>query len=1356
MRRLLLSFSFLFFSFLLIAGGSQKAIQVRTEGNDFILTFNLPAVHLETVKKGNRTFQRVFVEGAGVNTRIGQAELPLFAVNVALPGTKTPELRIVEQRKKELKLNHPIYPVQMPWPKNRPLSERPFSMDESWYASVPVRPEPVSAGTPFVIRGTTGTTIVIRPFYYNPVNGTLEAITRLTVRGHFVDNVKGFHEPSAPAFRALFHRIFINRDELERSETGVKMSGNTKDVLRKYLIITAPEFESDLSDFVAHKESLGYAVTVVTTTVTGTTTSAIKSYLQEMYNDLETRPEFVLLVGDTNKIPAWTSTQADNPRNDLYYSTLDGADYFPDVFLGRFSISNSQELHNIISKTIDTESHLADLPKKVLFMASNDHYTVTEGTHNYVDSQYFTPDGYEVTKLYNRLNPGTAATSNAINGGERFAIYSGHGDWNMWADGPVFYEDNVRALTNDIYPFVFSFACLTGKYELSECFGETWIRVEKGGTTFWGSSVYSYWDEDDVLEKGVFKAAFADGLDQICPMFDAGKMALYDHYAGGGSSKRYFEQYNLLGDPSVYTKGTLPNSSRGRILLDVSKVSCSGQVVVQVWDSDREEEFFNITVTNPGNGDSREIELYKFDSGKYAGLYPFSVQGLDPGVSGSGELVFHYNDEHYGDEGQQDVTATLTLDCDGPALLHREVVAARNTSGEVSLCFDEKCYADITVKNGGTVVSTYTGNGVDSVDLVLSDLSPATAYTADLQLTDEVGNISTFTDVPLFTTSSGDLLAEYPCDDESEATHSAVTGADVWTMTTSANAHSNGKCWFGKDVPTSTDASLVVGPVPLPSDQGAVLSFWHYYNLESTYDGGVLEISTDNGNSWQDIGNNIQIGGYSAVMDAGTALEGQMAWTGSNDAMSQVFVDLSDFSGESVYFRFRIVCDSSVNQTGWYVDDIAVNSISYVPDTLTFLNLNPKSVLTVNTAGDSADLTLTARDLSGETLGTLDVSLDGYSVLNGTVETIFDPIDVSSVATVDVAGNAFISGWQMNDFEDTRGAMRNWTPAYRGKGAPAVLVPHIASDVVHGELYWNTWLSVMNSGNSAEALQFTYTPPFLPFVSDAQVPALGFIHVNVESDIFGGNFPESGVGFASLALPDSASGKLMAVKAMESFDKKTVANSAQLTLDMKAGKKLYVAHVDNSDYWWTGIALDNFSTERTASVSVSGYSGNGVFLQKNDYTVAPGDKLIFVTKDEFPENVAWLKVEADIPLIGYELFGTTNNQSMAGLNIPAEGARDIFLPVVDVELANDWYGLTILNPNEAAVDVTLYFYKDGALVGQKSVSLPALNKTVGLLGDYFSGQADLIEVSATGNVVAFCLEGAKDHSTLGGVLGMAK
>jgi len=324
----------------------------------------------------------------------------------------------------------------------------------------------------------------------------------------------------------------------------------------KYLIITAPTFETGMQQFVTHKISKGFEVDMFNTNVTGTTTTAIKSFIQQRYNNPSTKPEYILLVGDVAQIPAWIGSGEGTPRTDLNYVQLEGADYFADVFIGRFSIANVTELQNAINKSVYMENFIGTLTKKNIYMSSTDNWQITEGTHNYVIDQYFGPAAYTNLKLYTHTYGATTQQLiNALNDNQIFAIYSGHGSETSWADGPPLNQSQVNALTNTWYPFVYSFACVTGSYHIAECFGETWLRTDNGASTFYGSSVNSYWDEDDILERRLIKAMFEDGLTRVTPMFDMGKIYLVNHYGGGvtqGSTMlRYLEMYNLMGDPSI-------------------------------------------------------------------------------------------------------------------------------------------------------------------------------------------------------------------------------------------------------------------------------------------------------------------------------------------------------------------------------------------------------------------------------------------------------------------------------------------------------------------------------------------------------------------------------------------------------------------------------------------------------------------------------------------------------------------------------------------------------------------------------------------------------------------------------------
>jgi hypothetical protein len=121
---------------------------------------------------------------------------------------------------------------------------------------------------------------------------------------------------------------------------------------------------------------------------------------------------------------------------------------------------------------------------------------------------YLIPNGYTCDKIYSYYPGNTTQTViNALNNGRSLCVYSGHGSETSWADGPPFSQSDVNALTNEgMYPFVCSHACLTNQFTVSECFGETWLRAQnKASFAFWGSSDYTYWDEDDILEKSMFK-----------------------------------------------------------------------------------------------------------------------------------------------------------------------------------------------------------------------------------------------------------------------------------------------------------------------------------------------------------------------------------------------------------------------------------------------------------------------------------------------------------------------------------------------------------------------------------------------------------------------------------------------------------------------------------------------------------------------------------------------------------------------------------------------------------------------------------------------------------------------------------
>lgn len=124
----------------------------------------------------------------------------------------------------------------------------------------------------------------------------------------------------------------------------------------------------------------------------------------------------------------------------------------------------------------------------------------------------------------------------------------------------------------------------------------------------------------------------------------------------------------------------------------------------------------------------------------------------------------------------------------------------------------------------------------------------------------------------------------------------------------------------------------------IPANAGQVrLSFFHIFNFEPGYDGGVLEISDDDGNTWQDLGSRMIVGGYDGTVttSSNNPLGSRLSWTarGQRGVFSQVIVNLDDFAGKSIRIRFHGGFDNAVGIrdgfTGWFIDDIQITANTY-------------------------------------------------------------------------------------------------------------------------------------------------------------------------------------------------------------------------------------------------------------------------------------------------------------------------------------------------------------------------------------------------------------------------------------------
>ncbi len=178
-------------------------------------------------------------------------------------------------------------------------------------------------------------------------------------------------------------------------------------------------------------------------------------------------------------------------------------------------------------------------------------------------------------------------------------------------------------------------------------------------------------------------------------------------------------------------------------------------------------------------------------------------------------------------------------------------------------------------------------------------------------------------------------------------------GTNVWRKDT-GNARSANVSWFIPDMDGFNDHTLSM-LVSVPLTANTVLSFWHRYETEPEYDGGVLEYLNNANGNWEDLGSvSVQNGydvqnGYNADIRSNNPLGARRGFSGSSGTFIQSKFSLAQFAGASVALRFRFATDEAAGSIGWYIDDIAIADESLVHNQCLATSLEGESGFAENT-----------------------------------------------------------------------------------------------------------------------------------------------------------------------------------------------------------------------------------------------------------------------------------------------------------------------------------------------------------------------------------------------------------------------
>jgi hypothetical protein len=191
--------------------------------------------------------------------------------------------------------------------------------------------------------------------------------------------------------------------------------------------------------------------------------------------------------------------------------------------------------------------------------------------------------------------------------------------------------------------------------------------------------------------------------------------------------------------------------------------------------------------------------------------------------------------------------------------------------------------------------------------------------------------------------------------------------SDPWEVEPDPGSHSLTNSFVTDGTGLDEKDDRLISPPQDLSPTSQVI-FWHWFVTEETFDGGVLEVSSDGGTNWTDVGEAAFVeGGYNGVIDTefGSRIAGRPAWTGMSASVriqTRVVANLGAFAGPNRLVRWRYVGDplalGSLPGIAWSIDDVSFTNLAVncppvaVDDTATTVNGFP---VTINVLANDSD-----------------------------------------------------------------------------------------------------------------------------------------------------------------------------------------------------------------------------------------------------------------------------------------------------------------------------------------------------------------------------------------------------------------
>ncbi|MEN6445766.1 MAG: C25 family cysteine peptidase [Candidatus Cloacimonas sp.] len=418
---------------------------------------------------------------------------------------------------------------------------------------------------PQILRDFRVVSINVYPFQYDQKNHNLLVTQDLDIKLTF-DNRSSVNElMSSPisiseSFDSIYQGLILNYDSVMQTR---EISYRNPILLVIYGNYSDTTYQAKINNYVYWKKQRGFIVNAVSTSVTGSTSTSIKNYIQTAYNNIATRPDYIVLIGDTDgtiTVPTFSSYV------DYQYTWLSGGDSLGDVMIGRISVSTTAQLDVILAKILSLEKNIGQhstdwLDRMVLVGDSSSSGISTIYTNRFIhDISYEVNPAYTYTEQYG--SPSSTSINNAINQGVAFYNYRGYIGMSGW-------PSTMSSLFNSYKLFHAVFiTCNTGSFGGGNATTEDIIRYGSsaslgGAVTAIGMATSStHTPMNNCLTVGIFHGIFGLGMRDMSSALLYSKLYLNLIYGVSHPTQaQNFAAYcNLMGDPTAMVYIGTPNS----------------------------------------------------------------------------------------------------------------------------------------------------------------------------------------------------------------------------------------------------------------------------------------------------------------------------------------------------------------------------------------------------------------------------------------------------------------------------------------------------------------------------------------------------------------------------------------------------------------------------------------------------------------------------------------------------------------------------------------------------------------------------------------------------------------------------